>query len=101
MTHLTEIVLIIVIIFLLFQPVFGESQLLTVQVQATFLCLRGTGDQLGILQHLQVPRYRWRADVERCCDLAHSRIPLAEASDDGATGGICQGIEDEALWIFI
>src|SRR5436309_819906 len=52
-------------------------------------------DQAGALQHLQMPRYRRRRDVERFGDVADGLLALGEqALDDRAPGRIGEGGKD-------
>jgi len=50
------------------------------------------GDQAGVLEHLQVLRYRRPADRQLLGELADGSRSLCQARDDGAPGGVTQGV---------
>jgi hypothetical protein len=60
------------------------------------LRLAAARDQTCALQHLQVPRHRRQADVERPRQLLHRSLAGREARQNGATRRIGQGRESEA-----
>src|SRR3954454_23246154 len=52
------------------------------------LCIPTARDQPRALEHLQMPRDRWKADLERRGELEHRRLTPCQARDDGPPGGI-------------
>src|SRR6187399_2700098 len=52
------------------------------------LCIPTAGDQPRALEHLQMPRDGWKADLERSGELEHRRLTRCQARDDGPPGGI-------------
>jgi hypothetical protein len=50
-------------------------------------------DEAGALEHLEVPRNRGKADLERLGQLGHRRLAIGQAREDCEAHGIGEGGE--------
>ena len=73
------------------EPAIELAQRFRLQRARSPLRLAAARDQAGGLQHFQMPRDGRQGDVERFGQVVHRRRALAEAGEDGAAGGICEG----------
>src|SRR3954447_20376100 len=77
-------------------PLDGLVERVGLQAARAPLGLLAANDQARALEHLEMPRYRGQAHLERLRQLADRRLALGQAREDGATRGIGEGGEGSA-----